>query len=213
MVELHLNDRIRSGLQKLGSAPPEAAEELLAKVKVCTPAFVGEDFADGVARGMTHWDRGSIDAVLPPLLSLSLARAKFGVSVDAFVARVAVTLANSDPHFAKRLASFLTLESLDISAKAFDVLTNHQKTFLDARIFTDVRSIFADEVSAGPAAAVIVHKLKVAFRKNDAPHETFFALDSKDLAELAEVIKRAQAKDEALRRTLQSAGIKFLEPR
>lgn len=60
---------------------------------------------------------------------------------------------------------------------------------------------------------LIVHMLKLGYHdSNESRHKEFhLALDSKDLAELKEIIIRAETKAKTLKSQLESAGVKPIE--
>jgi hypothetical protein len=225
MAEFRLHERSQANLLAVARLDEAAVEQLLAKLPSMLPSFLSDDFAEDLAKLLPLWTKASINQVLPTLAGLCLMRTKVAQPVESFVNSVVDAArkgsSGTDKQLSEaeekvlreRLVSFLKLQSLDISAKAYDVLTSHQRAFLECRIFTDVRSIFGDDVAQGPAAAVIVHKLKFEYRQDTQTRDVYFALDSKDLKVLADVVKRAQDKDEALRKKLLGANIPFIEPR
>lgn len=113
----------------------------------------------------------------------------------------------------KRLSSILkSSDSLVIVAKALNVMTEHDRIFLNARIISDIRPIFTTSLDA-PKAAVIIHNLVVTNAQNNEQMETFFALDDSDLKQLKRIIERAEEKSNALKSMLRKSNIEILEPR
>jgi hypothetical protein len=105
-------------------------------------------------------------------------------------------------------------DSLGVTAKAIGVTADHEKTYAKARILTDMRPIFGDEVGDKPAAAVIVHTLRIAYRSLYEKGDSAFyvAMDLSDLRNLQEQISRALAKETALAQTLAASNLKLLSP-
>jgi hypothetical protein len=97
-------------------------------------------------------------------------------------------------------------KSLYIAAKAVRIITEHEHLFLESRILTDVRFIF-NEVENEPSESVIIHNLKLTYRKNDEKKDLFVALDNSDLAKLSQQIARAIQKTEAIENVLEKAEI------
>src|SRR5262249_11812011 len=102
-------------------------------------------------------------------------------------------------------------ESIGITAKALSVMLDHARVFGNARILTDFRPVFRSNPNKPPAAAVIVHTLKIEYREDHEMKEFFVALDSLDIARLEELIKRAKLKEVALNKSLSSSKIPVLE--
>jgi hypothetical protein len=93
-----------------------------------------------------------------------------------------------------------------------NVLTAHERIFLTARIFSDIRPVFGDSIESA-SAAVVVHNLKITVRRNEKEEDIFIALDNNDLRELKEVVDRAEKKTKALASILEKSHVKFLDVR
>src|SRR5205085_649732 len=66
----------------------------------------------------------------------------------------------------KRLELLLGLDStLGVTAKALDVMTEHERTFCTARILSDVRPVFSGGAEHA-SAAVIIHNLQLGFHRD-----------------------------------------------
>ena len=114
----------------------------------------------------------------------------------------------------KFLIAALSLESTVTAAKAGDVLTQHERLFVRARILTDVRPIFHLDVSEKPESAVIVHMLRITQRDNfQNQTEKYFALDSNDIRALRTLIDRALKKEETLKGLMKDSGVTVLSPK
>jgi len=104
------------------------------------------------------------------------------------------------PKFRQDIEEFLSFdESLGVTAKALGVMTEHEHVFRAARILTDLRPVFQPDPNEPPAAAVIIHNLKIRYLEGSGPKEFFVALDSNDLRELQAVVERAAKKEASLR--------------
>ena len=115
----------------------------------------------------------------------------------------------------KFLIGALSLEStVGTAAKAGDVLTQHERIFVRARMLTDVRPIFHLDVSEKPESAVIVHMLRITQRDNLRNlTEKYFALDSNDIRTLKALLDRALKKEETLRSLMKDSGTTVLSPK
>jgi hypothetical protein len=112
-----------------------------------------------------------------------------------------------------RLARTLVFDSsLGVTSKALDVMREHERTFCNARIISDVRPIFANTTKKA-AAAVIVHNLRIGYHESasKAHKEFYVALDAQDIQKLKEVIARAEEKTEALQAIVNASNVRFLD--
>jgi hypothetical protein len=104
--------------------------------------------------------------------------------------------------FKSKLLTLLNAEVFSLAAKVFDLATEDERTFCNARIVTDLRPVFGSEIEGGPKAMVVVHLLKLAYHQRGDSHENFYvSLDASDLKSLRQIIDRAELKA----RTLESA--------
>lgn len=112
-----------------------------------------------------------------------------------------------DKQLRQRIDRLLVKQSsFETSVKASDILTQHQFVFLNCRCFTDIRPVFGD-VTKEPSGAVLVHHLKLSYADGDDDREIYLALDTDDLKNLQECLKRAQDKEISLASLLHRAGV------
>lgn len=109
-----------------------------------------------------------------------------------------------------RLRTVLDIEPLARSSKALSVGTDHQRTFYDAKVLSDIRFVFRPDVDAEPFGAAIVHVLRIVYHEDDDYRNFYVALDNEDLALLKSVIDRAEKKTEKLRKRLDGASVQSL---
>lgn len=111
------------------------------------------------------------------------------------------------------IGKFLECEdSVGVTAKALNVMVDHGRIFRDVRILTDFRPVFRSNPSQPPAAAVIIHTLKIEYKADRLDKEFFVALDSRDIDRLEKLIKRAKLKEKALKLSVRPSKILILEP-
>jgi hypothetical protein len=141
------------------------------------------------------------------------------VSIDEFVSDISEALRESDElspseeqSFRGRLTRLLDIEALNIAAKATDLAQEYLHLFCTARILTDARPIFGTDPSAAPSAMVITHTLKIDYHEGTDMKEIYLAIGSGDISELREVLDRAEAKAVSLRKMLESAKMRIIDP-
>ena len=98
------------------------------------------------------------------------------------------------------------------SLKAQEVLASHQCVFRDARIMTDVRPVFEDDLDIPFQDFVTVHTLQITCWEDGAIKQISVALDVADLKNLKSVIERATRKNEAVESRLSGLGLRVAMP-
>lgn len=112
----------------------------------------------------------------------------------------------------ERASALLATPAFSTTAVAVDLQTQHQRNYQEARIFTDLRPVFPDDVGASPTGAVVVEMLQLQTWSRDGETETFFiALDEQDLGQLRDAVDRALAKTVSLRRFLDEKGLAYFQ--
>lgn len=117
---------------------------------------------------------------------------------------------------AQRMSVLLRLPPLVLAARAYDIASEHERVFHDARIITDIRPVFGASVSEGPRAALISAMLKVEwhpYSRGGSLDSEFFALDSADLIRLREVVDRALDKIASLEQFIGRTSLPYWEYR
>ena len=108
----------------------------------------------------------------------------------------------------ERLNRLFAISSIQVVAKAYDVLTEHGCTFSSARVLTDVRPVFGEDVEQAPGSAVIVHMLNI---DHGAEENFVVALDITDIQKLIEILERAKKKAESLKSVIASTGVIYID--
>jgi hypothetical protein len=109
-----------------------------------------------------------------------------------------------------RLNEALSIPSIELIAKAYDVMTEHGCTYSSARIVTDVRPIFA-EVEDVPKAAVMIHMMNINYLEGTYRKTFAVALDEKDIDDLAKLLERAKKKAKTLKSVIAPTGITTID--
>ena len=107
----------------------------------------------------------------------------------------------------KKFQRLLNVKTLNILSKAIRLQRDGERIYCDARIISDIRPVFGDDIEKGPASAVITHTLKLTYHEMGEHKEFFIVLDEQDLISLQETIDRAQSKNATLSDLLKSANI------
>lgn len=105
------------------------------------------------------------------------------------------------------LVKLLSVDSVSALSKAYDLQTSDERTFCDARIFTDLRPVFGPTIPEGPEGMVIVHHLRLSYHQpgTNRRFNFYVSLDAEDLKTLHKVVERAEQKADAIRTSVNKA--------
>jgi hypothetical protein len=110
----------------------------------------------------------------------------------------------------RKLTALLEVDSLVVSAKAFDLQHEYEKLFMAARIVTDTRTAF-NQAGTEAVGMMIVHNLNIKYSENGQFKEVFIAMDDADLARLRRVLDRAETKTAVLEKLLEKTGVRYFD--
>lgn len=223
-LKLEIPEALADGLAALFRLSDEQISVLQSELQQAKPRLSRAKFLEDLA-GKIPTDPPAARAIAEALLSMYLARASFEVRAERFVEGVLSAAQEAEDerlHFEAaeaskikdRLVSLLTEQSLAITSKAFDVMTEHERTYTTgrARILTDLRPIYGDEPTAPPSTAVVVHNLKITYHERGGIREFYVAMDTDDLLDLKDAIERAQQKEQGLMALLKPTNLEILSP-
>lgn len=111
------------------------------------------------------------------------------------------------PTIRQRFKELLNIATLETISKAITLQREDERIFCDARIISDIRPVFGEDVKSAPVAATIGHALRIAYHEGLEHKEFFVSLDEYDLNELEDVVKRAKKKSDTLTKFLSDSGI------
>jgi len=214
--------------------PSEDQGILASLLRLSDPALQGLDLALSRARPSLEKDElisqlreepnladvGDLEQIVGALLSLAGTAYSTGVGLDeildAVIAEIkrdeVVDLSESDAEILKgRLARLAKTRSVELVAKAGQLLRANDRSFQSVRVITDLRPICSGE-DVKVAGAVIVHQLAIRALHNGRSETTYVALDSADLATLNSAVARALKKDRALRSFAITSDTPILTP-
>lgn len=169
--------------------------------------------------------RGELDRIMEVLSSLYGLRDSMAVrDVSDFAEIICDAMDASDTEelwfedeeervrFKGRLVKLLSVESLDVAARATDLMYEHEHTVHGPmRVVTDIRPIFGPDPEDDPKGAVIVHTLKISYHEGRQVKEFFISLDSEQVNELMGTLGRANSKAESLKRTWGRTNVPHIE--
>jgi hypothetical protein len=211
-----LREALAKGLNAIAVLPDEAFGKLLAFLEAIPIEIKqGEIFNAGKPSS----GEGILidEAVISAAFSIVMSRGGSRLSVKQFVERIVDGISPSADlndtqlqTLRRRAAEILSIRSLDLVARAHNVLLEHSQTFSTARIVSDLRPVFGDQISDDPAGVVIVHMLNVSYRSAGRRETFVVALDEKDIDDLIGVLQRAKDKSATLKRIIGTTGVPYI---
>lgn len=98
--------------------------------------------------------------------------------------------------------TLLSIKSLQVAHKSALLQIAYERVFASARIITDVRPVFTEEIDS-LASALIIHNLKIEYWESGEPKEFYVALDAKDIQSMLNQMNRAKLKENRLRTEIE----------
>jgi len=170
-----------------------------------------------IAADIPEIPRGDLSVIVRTVYSLYYVHEFSDVSPTRFLGELVDAIleiseigsaANADKAAIRdRFKRLLNIKSLSMISKASRLQREGERLYCGAMILSDIRPVFGDDIASGPGSAVLTHTLKLSYHGDDGHRDFFVVLDSEDLKALGEVVDRAQAKDESLRKVLRGTSI------
>ena len=197
-----------SALRKTDSAGFEAI--MNATEMLCEPSGISS-FAESVAASTPFEQRNAV-TLIDMAMSIVRRSDTLGTDLDELIADLlSASELGLDEHEMKSLASLIkpivSCHPLRVLAKSLSLLRAYDSLFLDAKIVTDIRPVFGEDVTEGPEAAVLAHLLDIDILRSGEKESIHMVLEHDDLLNIRNVIDRAIAKSTSLKETLKAAGI------
>jgi hypothetical protein len=196
----------RAGLLRLPSLTDDQITDLRTKIGEAKLLIDRDSFTAGVppVKGLTTEDQQRIIWALLWLHSFlpSVSEA----SIPEFIRDVCASVvegASADPTLIERLTtvlpSFFEIDALKLRSKAVELHVDHASPFQSAKVYTDIRPVFAVGSAEKIVGAIVSHTLKIIYFAAGGLREAFFVLDDRDMNELKETIARAELKARAVK--------------
>jgi hypothetical protein len=224
MASLAIPEPVAIGLSKIAALSEEAFEEVLSALNNIPLKIRQYAIFDDSAFKLQSVSPDEERAIKDAVFSLYVSRITNDASLLTFVDDIAESLRSAKrgemewTHsedslnaFKARLLKLLSVQTLELVAKAHDVLIRHAEVFSKTRIITDIRPVFGDTIGDTPPTAVIVHMLNISYSQAGRRQEIAIALDTKDLQQLKEMVKRAEDKEETLKSFIASTNTTYVE--
>jgi hypothetical protein len=219
-TSLNIPNEALSDLKTIAELDEGGFNSLLSAFRESTPTLRHNQFENLIASKIKSISRGDLQSVLRTAFYLYRQRERLKMSPQQIseavinssgVSQSVEFPAEKKDKLKKRIGDLLNLDkTLGVTAKALDVMTEHDKTFCEARILSDIRPVFSEKPEEA-SAAVIIHNLQIRFHQFGKHQEAYFALDTDDIQALKEIIERAEKKTIALKSMIAKSAVPYLE--
>jgi hypothetical protein len=203
-------------LKRIAGIEENTFASLLKAIVETKPSFTVPQFARKVLQkvpGIAELDLRSTLIATVSLHSM-LTRAGGPASIGRLLAGIlsAETLTPEQKTVLEsRLPKLLTADgTLEITAKAREVMTEHEHIFCNVRMLSDIRPVFSDDLEKS-YGAVIIHNLRIGYHQDQKHRDFYVALDTDDIRALKVAIERAEKKTLALEAILKQSNVSYLE--
>ncbi len=218
-MTLRIPDKYASSLAEFLRLSPQELAKFLDILRDEEPSLAVSRLTDTISARLSI-ERSRVNETIRLLQSLQAAREGLGTSVEEFVSELRAAMEASGKEelqpadwaaFQKAITDALSENALSVSSKAWEVIREHSHVYCSARVLTDLRPIFKNEVEQAPSAFVAVHTLKLVYHQDGKHHDFYVALDRSDIEQLATVLQRALSKEQSLRALTSAKGVKILD--
>ena len=211
--DLRVPPRYVPALRTLAAATAEAYESLLKSLDTQRSGYSKAALQSQVEQALGE-QRDSAGDLVDVLLALHGVRRAFGLDAAA----VARSVARSEPFAAQseandlaaRLTSVLSCWAITLVARAQSLLSEYDRSFLDARILSDIRPVFDQRDDQQVDGAVVVHSLRLRFSEEQAK-SAVYAMTTADLRTLQRQVDRAITKAQRLEELVRAIPLPFIE--
>lgn len=213
MTQLTVPEPFRPGLQKLAYVDDAAIGPLLDALRSERPTLES-DWIRRVASQADGLEPDDVREIIGTAIALYSVRMSLGESIPDFVEDLSEAENIDIPEDRKQrfkgyLTQLLNIDVLAIASKARDVLNDYPNNLHDTRILTDMRPVFRDDATGVPAAAAIIHTLKIRYHlgRDQDLQEFFVAMSPSDVQMLRDTLDRAEVKAHGLQQILEAAHV------
>ena len=222
MARLVIPEEYKGGMTTLLELKDAPIQELISALESAPLAMNYRTLSERVAPQVASIPREDVEEILEILVSLYVVRTSADVPVPEFIIDLCEAMDESGDeslqipsekrdNFSQRLINLFSINALSVAAKARSVLVDHEHALCSARMFTDIRPVFGEQPDELPMAAVLVHTLKLTYHHGNQLKEFFVAMDTEDLANLKEVVERAEKKAASLKSVIGVAKVPYVD--
>lgn len=163
-----------------------------------------------------------IEDLVDAIYSLYFLRSDSDVSIQQFLADLLEAIKESDNKeiqttnaaelaiLESKFKSLLTIRPLSTLAKAHELRGDFANIFWDAKVISDIRPVWDEDVKVPPDGVVITQTLKLKYGDVESPKELYLNMNEEDIELLISVLMRAQQKRATLESLAKESWMKIL---
>jgi hypothetical protein len=219
---LRIPDAYADGLRKLASLSAEDCQSIATGLEKVPPRLRATALAKSIQDAVPGVAQTDLEKILETLSSFATA---FGpqeeVTIDQFVTDLLEAMQSDAGRFhippklgwdgfREQVTRLLASKTLRVSSRADDIQHEQTNLFTDARILSDIRTVF-DAETVEPQAALIIHQMKLTYFHNGEYQDIYIAMDNADLRILHAAIERAERKTESLKTVISKTSLNYFE--
>jgi hypothetical protein len=215
MQNLEIPQQVQIALAKLHALTDELFDQLLAGLREAPVGLSMERLTLHVARAALDLSQSDIRQFLNLLVFGYCLASRLDFNSTQVAERLSdhvSILSRTSEHLDRkglstmthRLAQLLAISTpVNLIAKAEGIWQELPRRLNSARLLTDIRPIFGDDVTERPAAALIVHTISLSYCEGSEEHQFHVSLDTNGLSLLEAILERARRKEQNLEATLR----------
>lgn len=224
MADIRIPEEYERGFIEMRQLTERQAQELASALESEPPTLDRASLRSGVASKMSDLARADVDRIVDTLFSLYALQSSLNLEAsdladvicdaldESGVAELAFEEDEDRDFFKALLIRLLAVDSLVIATKANDLLYEDKHAVRGStRIITDIRPVFRADPEDDPAAALIVHTLKISYHDGGRIEDFLVTLDAEQVDELIGALVRASSKAESLKRMLAGTTVPFID--
>jgi len=163
-----------------------------------------------------------IENLVDAIYSLYFLRSDSDISVQQFLADLLEAIKESDNKeiqttnvaelaiLESKFKSLLTIRPLSALTKAHELRGDFANVFWDAKVISDIRPVWDEDVNVPPDGVVITQTLKLKYGDLEGPRELYLNMNEEDIELLISVLMRAQQKRDTLESLAKESWMKIL---
>lgn len=221
MPTLTIPEEHASGLSKIMELSPDDSDHVASALRKAQSIKLGELTALVLAV-LPSLAVTDVREIVATLLSLYAARTSMDMTVDTFVEelisavhpttgkKMQVREPGQLDALRKSLKGLLGVRPLSMISKARRLHTDHENTFCNVRVVSDLRAVFDADVGEKPTGFVMAHILKLGYHHSGKHKNLYVAMDKIDIDNLMSALQRTKAKATTLNSVSNKAGFDIL---
>jgi hypothetical protein len=226
MTSLVIPEEHYAGFAAIRDLPQEVVEEFISVLEDQPTRLDRAELRSRVKSALDPAVRGEAESMMDTLVSLYVLRDNLSISMEEFVDEIVEAMEESKAAsldlpgekqqvFKERLPRLLSVESLDMAARATNLLYEYEHTLHgNPRVLTDMRPVFASGpqgVEEQPRGTIITHTLKLSYHERRRTKDIFVTLDVDQVNQLIEALQRANSIGEQLRAYLEGTDLPYID--